>query len=81
MPRYKNHGYIGFNVSGGPVGVLTIEDHYLTTAFPMLTASEIDEAFKNRQKLSQIQAGTLAFVNVRRVGTASEPAEGPPDGL
>lgn len=55
-----NHGYIGYNASGGPTGVMHMNEHYLRLVYPT-PPDETADVYPG----STLQAATLVFVNTK----------------
>ena len=64
--KHTNHGYIGYNASGGPRGVMNLNEHYLRTAHPISAGVPISTVLR-----STLQAATLVFTNTKLVGGGS----------
>ena len=60
MTNLTNHGYIGYNASGGPHGVMHMNEHYLRILSPTPPA-ETSDVFPG----STLQAATLVFANTK----------------
>tara|TARA_R110000744_G_scaffold86584_2_gene169317 strand:+ start:138 stop:356 length:219 start_codon:yes stop_codon:yes gene_type:complete len=58
--KHTNHGYIGYNASGGPRGVMNLNEHYLRIAHPTPPVEALDIV-----PGSTLQAATLVFVNTK----------------
>ena len=62
MAGYSNHGYMGFNASGGPIGVIQQGDMYLRAAFPIEIPDGVFDV-KEESVQATLQAATLVFLN------------------
>tara|TARA_R110000824_G_scaffold93083_1_gene225376 strand:+ start:209 stop:424 length:216 start_codon:yes stop_codon:yes gene_type:complete len=68
MAGYSNHGYIGFNSSGGPVGVIRQSDMYIRTGDNAIPLPDGAFDVKEEAFQSTLQAATLVFLNTKQDG-------------
>ena len=65
MVGYSNHGYIGFNSSGGPIGVIRQSDMYIRTGDNAIELPDGVFDVKEDSAQATLQAATLVFLNTK----------------
>ena len=75
--KHSNNGYIGYNSSGGPRGIIRPGDFYLRSLPAPIVSESLDTT--NPPFFSLMQAATLVFSNPLelKVGYAIPPASDP----
>ena len=68
MAGYSNHGYIGFNSSGGGIGVIRQGDMYIRTGDNAIVLPDGVFTVKENTLQATLQAATLVFLNVKQDG-------------